>query len=86
MVRGVFLVLYLIFSIILGVAITHSAGAAYPENFQQSMQTGKAFVAVHAGALAIWRLVILLVSILLAVWGTVKGWLPGTRKKPAAAA
>ena len=80
-----FIVLYIIFSIILGVVIAHTAGVTHPENFQQSMETGRAFAQTHAGALAAWRLVILVVSIVLAAAGTLTGMLPGTRKPKVAA-
>ena len=76
-----FIVLYIIFSIILGVVIAHTTGVTHPENFQQSMEAGRAFAQTHASALAVWRLVILMVSIVLAVAGTLKGVLPGTRKQ-----
>lgn len=79
-----FVILYIIFSIIVGVAVAHSAGIVHAESFQQSMEASRAFAAAHAGTLAVWRLVILVASILLSVGGTLKGWLPGTKKKTVA--
>lgn len=76
---------YIIFGIILGIVIAHTTGVTHPESFQQSMQTGRAFAQAHDGALAVWRLIILVGSIVLAVAGTLKGVLPGTRKPKAGA-
>jgi uncharacterized membrane protein YgdD (TMEM256/DUF423 family) len=80
-----FVVLYLIFSIVVGFLAMHAAGIQGAVNYQQGLQTGAAFTQAHAVALSAWRLIILVVSILLAVVGTLKGVLPGTRKQAAAA-
>ncbi|MGH8278645.1 MAG: hypothetical protein ACRETQ_03650 [Gammaproteobacteria bacterium] len=82
-----FILLYIIYSIVVGLEVSHSMGGAAPTNLQQGIEAGKAFAQTHAHALALWRLVILIVSIVLAVAGTLACVLPGTRKKrpPAAA-
>ncbi|MDE1983786.1 MAG: hypothetical protein KGL98_05795 [Gammaproteobacteria bacterium] len=81
-----FVILYIIYSVIVGVVIAQGDGATVPTNYHEGLQAGMAFARTHATALAVWRVVILVVAIVLAVAGSVKGWLPGTRKKPAASA
>lgn len=76
-----FVVLYIIFSVVVGYLVMHSTDIQGAANYQQSLQTGMAFAQAHATTLALWRLAILIVSALLAVVGTLKGFLPGTRKK-----
>lgn len=80
-----FIVLYIVYSIIVGVVVSHGMGSAAPRDLQQGMEAGRAFAQAHAGTLAMWRLAILIVSIILAVAGAVTGFLPGTRKKKIAA-
>ena len=80
----IFVVLYLLFSIAEGFLAVHSAGAGVAANYHEGLQAGIEFAKAHAAALAIWRLVILLASIVLAVVGAVTGKLPGTRKPPPA--
>lgn len=66
--------------------IAQGDGATVPASYQQGLQAGMVFAHAHATALAVWRVVILVVSIVLAVANSVTGWLPGTRKKPATGA
>ena len=79
-----FVTLYVIFSVIVAFLALHGSGVQ-PGDREAALQAAVAYSRAHAQALAVWRLVILLAAILLAVWGTLKGWLPGTRKKTAAA-
>ncbi|MGH8293202.1 MAG: hypothetical protein ACRESA_06990 [Gammaproteobacteria bacterium] len=80
-----FIVLYIIYSIVLALIITHGSGA-HPANYQEVLQAGMAFAQTHAHSLAVWRLVVLIIAIVLAVAGSIKGVLPGTRKRLPAAA
>ena len=62
-------------------AVVQSTSDAH--GFQQGYQAGLAFDKAHHGLLIIVRLGILALSILIAVIGTWKGVLPGTRRSAA---
>lgn len=76
----IFVVLYIVFSIVFGVIAVHGVDA---NDVHAGMQAGIAFARDHAVALSICRWSIFVVSVVLAVLGTWKRALPGTRKKPA---
>lgn len=75
-----FIVLYIIFSVVVAYMALHGAGIQEHTGQQQMINAAMAFSQAHTGALSAWRLIILVVSIILAVAGTLKGVLPGTRK------
>ncbi len=72
------LVLTLVYGIIFGIVI---AAFNHSGDYQQGMQASLAFQQAHPTLVVIMRLAILLAAILIAVLGTWKGLLPGTRKK-----
>lgn len=74
------IVLTLVYGIIFGIVISSTSNAS---GYQQGMQVGLAFSHAHPGFVIGMRLVILVLAILVAVIGTWKRILPGTRKKPA---
>lgn len=65
--------------IVMGTVISSTAKTA---DFQGGLQAGIAFGKAHAGILLGVRLGILLASLLIAVIGTWKGVLPGTKRRP----
>lgn len=76
-------VLSLIYGIIFGIVIATSHNAA---GYQGGMQAAVAFGHAHPGFVIGMRLLILAIAILIAVIGSWKRILPGTRMKPVATA
>ncbi|HEX2667779.1 MAG TPA: hypothetical protein VHP13_05350 [Gammaproteobacteria bacterium] len=73
--------LTLLMSIVVGVWASRSVPPG--ANMQQGIDAATAFVADHAALLTTLRISILLLALLGAVIGTLKGVLPGTKKPPA---
>lgn len=76
-----FLVLYILFSIVVGVLAASGSSAV---TMEQGMQAGMEFARNHAVALSIGRWTVFILSVALAVLGTWKRALPGTRAKKSA--
>jgi hypothetical protein len=77
-----FLVLYLGMSFALSVYVSKSLPA--DANLQDGKDAVTNFMLEHAPAMSMTVWSIFLVSLALAIVGTLKGMLPGTRQKPAA--
>jgi uncharacterized BrkB/YihY/UPF0761 family membrane protein len=73
-----FVILYLVFSIVFGMIAVHGVDT---NDMQAGMKAGIEFAREHAVALSVCRWSIFVLSVLLAVFGTWKRVLPGTRKK-----
>jgi hypothetical protein len=76
-----YVAMYIVFVVIESVQLMHSL----PPNssIQQDMDAATAYAEAHATGLSIVRWGIFLVSLLAAIAGTYKTWLPGTRKPKA---
>jgi hypothetical protein len=76
-----YVAMYIVFVVVQALQFMHSL----PPNpsTQQAMDAATAYAEVHATGLSIVRWGIFLVSLLAAIVGTYKAWLPGTRKPKA---
>lgn len=78
-----FIISWIVLTIIFGIVsgIVFSMGHHAASGYAQGVQAMRAFTQTHHGLVATIRIIILILAILIAVVGTWKGFLPGTKKK-----